>query len=85
MSVYKPIACSLYDVLEAASMKRVPVRLTMASSDRDFMIRDVFSKGSEEFLTARDLNTGAEETIRLDRIDLITDLSTGKSYTSDRC
>ncbi|MBI2619993.1 MAG: hypothetical protein HYW57_07915 [Ignavibacteriales bacterium] len=82
---YKPLACSLYDVLEAASMRKQRLRLTIGGEHRDVMIRDVFSKGPEEFLIAADPSTGREETIRLDRIELITDLVEGKTYTANRC
>lgn len=82
---YKPIACSLYDILEAAAMKGRILRLTVGGAQRDVTIRDVFAKGAEEFLIAVDKTTGDQETIRLDRIELITDLSSGTVYTSDRC
>ncbi len=82
---YKPIACSLYDVLEAAAMKGRVLRLTIDGVQRDVTIRDVFAKGPEEFLIAVDKATGDQETIRLDRIEFITDLSSGATYVSDRC
>lgn len=86
---YTPISCSVYDFLEAAAVTRAVVRLEMRSESnlqsRDVKILDLFSKDNAEFLKARDINTNQEFTLRLDAINLITDLATNRTYSPLSC
>lgn len=86
---YTPISCSVYDFLEAAAVTRATVRLEVRSEpnllSRDVKILDLFSKDNAEFLKARDINTNQEFTLRLDAINLITDLATNRTYSPLSC
>lgn len=47
---YRPISCSLYDVLEAAALKKRMLTLTIDGQELTLVIDDVFARGKEEFL-----------------------------------
>lgn len=79
-SGYQPIACSVYDLLEAAALHRKALRLRIEGITREYVIRDVFSKGKEEFVVGFEAEMDEESTIRLDKIDLIIDPTDKKSY-----
>lgn len=86
---YKPIACSVYDVLEASAVKRQLLRLEMQSHNgiivRSASVLDLFSKDKTEFLKGKDSSTGEEFTVRLDQILFITDLATNTVYSPRTC
>ena len=82
---YKPIACSLYDVLESASILKSPLLLTVKDGRQSVLIKDVFAKGREEFLRAEDTETGEEHIVRLDAIRQITDPAAKRTYESNHC
>lgn len=83
---YKPIACSVYDVLESAAVLRSPLLIVMFN-DRQVrvLVKDVFAKGSEEFLKVADADTGEEYVLRLDKITRIIDPSSQRTYISEQC
>ncbi len=86
---YTPISCSVYDVLEASAVKNAAVRLEIQNDNEvvscDVRILDLFSKDKTEFLKARDINTNEEFTLRLDAINLITELATNRVYSPKGC
>jgi transcriptional antiterminator Rof (Rho-off) len=82
---YQPIACSVYDLLEAAALHQKALLLRIEGVTRKYIIRDVFSKGKEEFLIGFLADTSEESTIRLDKIDLIIDPTDKKSYFPTQC
>jgi len=86
---YTPIACSVYDVLEASAVKNTSVRLEIQSDvgvvHRDVKILDLFSRDKTEFMRARGVDTSEEFTLRLDAINLITDLATNEVYSPKAC
>ncbi len=84
-SEYKPIDCSVYDLFEAAALRRRTLLLTIGGKSGEYLIEDVFSKGKEEFLLVLSSSTGEQSTIRLDSIDLIVDPSDKKSYFPYSC
>ena len=81
----KPVACSLYDVLESATVLRSPLLLVLTDRQINVFAKDVFAKGSEEFFKAADTETGEEHILRPDMIRQIIDPGTKKTYTSDQC
>jgi transcriptional antiterminator Rof (Rho-off) len=70
---YQPIACSVYDVLEVAAMRKQRLILKTATGERDVVVHDVYAKGKEEFLDAVDPTKGERFTLRLDLIQEILD------------
>jgi transcriptional antiterminator Rof (Rho-off) len=86
---YSPIACSVYDVLEASAVTNSMVLLEIQNDNRveirTVKILDLFSRDKMEFLKAKDSNTDEEFTLRLDAINLITDLATNKVYSPQAC
>ncbi|MBX2993111.1 MAG: hypothetical protein KF749_18315 [Bacteroidetes bacterium] len=86
---YKPIACSVYDVLEASSVKRQLLRLDIRSSNgiivRNVYVLDLFSQDKTEFLKGKDSSTDEEFAVRLDEILLITDPATNTVYSPRTC
>ena len=86
---YTPIACSLYDVLEASSVKHSLVRLEIQTDKDvslcDVRILDLFSKNKIDFMKAKNVDTNEEFALRLDSINLITDLATNKVYSLKGC
>ncbi len=84
-SPYRPIACSLYDLFEAAALHQRTLQLRIDGNVADYVVRDVFSRGKEEFLVGVRQDTGELSTIRLDRIDLVIDPTDKKSYFPSQC
>ncbi len=86
MTDYKPIACSLYDVIEAAAVRRaaldVRIKNEFGESELTLTVLDLFSRDKQEFLKAEDRSTGKEIILRLDQVLLLTDRATGKEYSS---
>jgi transcriptional antiterminator Rof (Rho-off) len=84
---YIPIACSFYDVLEASAVTDALVRIELAGNSgiRDVRILDLFSRDKAEFMRANDATTNEEFTVRLDQIDLITEVASGKRYSARSC
>lgn len=82
---YKPVACSLYDVLEAAAVRDSRLLLDLEDRSVEILVRDVFARGREEFLRALDCSSDTEFTVRLDAIRTITDPTTNKRYAPDHC
>lgn len=76
---YRPVACGIYDMLEAAVVRRSPAVLLYydhAGKESRYTgrILDVFARGSEEFVKLE----GGEE-LRLDRIRSLDGVA------NDRC
>ncbi len=88
-SSYTPIACSVYDVLEASAVKRTSAILEIVKGEHTgshtVRILDVFSRDGAEFLQARDVHSNEEFTIRLDSLATVTDLATGIRYQPRAC
>lgn len=82
---YKPLPCSLYDVLESSAVLKTPVVLVLEDGQLVVKIKDIFARGSEEFLTAVEMKSGAEHLLRLDVIRQIIDPTTNRTYSSDQC
>jgi transcriptional antiterminator Rof (Rho-off) len=82
---YKSLSCSQYDVLESAALLKTPLILVLENGQLSVIIKDVFAKGSEEFLRAAEMKTGTEHLLRLDRIRQIIDPATNRTYSSDHC
>jgi transcriptional antiterminator Rof (Rho-off) len=82
---YKPLSCSQYDVLESAALLKTPLILVLENTQLFVMIKDVFAKGSEEFLKAEEMKTRTEHLLRLDKIRQIIDPVTNRNYSSDQC
>lgn len=86
---YKPIACSVYDVLEASAVKRSIVLLEIldgsTTRNRKAKILDLFSKEKVEYMKALDTESNEEFVIRLDAIRLITDLASTIVYSPSAC
>jgi len=86
---YKPIACSVYDVLEASAVKRSIVLLEIldgsTTRNRKAKILDLFSKEKVEYMKALDTESNEEFVIRLDAIRLITDLASNIVYSPSAC
>ncbi len=83
---YKPIDCNFYDVLLDAATRKLYSKIQYYTDIREFMtvsavIKDVYTKNGEEFVT---LNTG--ETIRLDQIVRINEnLAPGQNVDDFTC
>ncbi len=88
-SSYTPIACSVYDVLEASAVKRTNVILELANGEHTashtVRILDVFSRDGAEFLRAREVHSNEEFTVRLDTLATVTDIATGMRYQPRAC
>lgn len=83
---YVPIACSAYDVLEAAAVKGKMLTLEMKHGSKlDVRVIDLFSKDGAEFLHARDLTAGTDITLRLDELATIVDTTTNTVYSPQSC
>lgn len=82
---YKPVSCSLYDVLESAALLKTPLIIVLENGQLVVMIKDVFAGGSEEFLKAVETKTGTEHVLRLDVIRQVVDPATNRTYSSDQC
>jgi transcriptional antiterminator Rof (Rho-off) len=86
---YKPISCSVFDVLEASAMKHVTLRLGIENGhervQRDVKVLDLFSKEKVEYMLAKAIDTGQEITLRLDNIVYITDLTSNTTYFPRQC
>lgn len=87
---YTPISCSVYDVLEASAVKKAILRIDFLTSEgivasRTVTVRDLFSKDRAEFLVAVDTDSGSEFTLRLDKIQLISDLASKTVYSPNVC
>jgi transcriptional antiterminator Rof (Rho-off) len=86
---YTPIACSVYDLLEATVVKNAVIRIETASHDeirsQDVRVVDLFSKDRAEYMKAVDISSNQEFTLRLDEILLITDPATKKIYSPISC
>ncbi|MEX1138852.1 MAG: hypothetical protein WEB33_09380 [Bacteroidota bacterium] len=85
LDAYKPLSCSLYDVLESAALLKTPLLLVTRNAQMQVLIKDVFAKGQEEFLRAVETETGSEHTLRLDVIRQIIVPATKQSYSSEQC
>ncbi|MEW6777285.1 MAG: transcriptional antiterminator, partial [Bdellovibrionota bacterium] len=72
MDSYRPIPCSIHDVLEAAVVRRKKLRLvlkeTVVEPARALEIEplDVTTEGGAEFLLYRVAGSGLEARVRLD-------------------
>ncbi|GJQ20929.1 MAG: hypothetical protein HBSIN02_12840 [Bacteroidia bacterium] len=82
---YKPVACSFYDVLEAAAFRKHPVILVLEDRSVESVLLDVYAKGTEEFLSAREIASGKPFTLRLDAVRRIIDPTTNTTYAPDHC
>ncbi len=77
---YRPISCSVYDLLEASAVRHKVLELTIEGTRDRFQIVDVFAKGNEEFVVVSRVADRERKTIRIDTIEMIVDLSDNKSY-----
>ena len=85
MDRYKPIACSLLEIIEAAATRRSRVTLTLTDGkSRTAIITDVFSKDKQEYVKGIQQGSGKPFTLRLDKIREITDLLSSNTYISSR-
>ncbi len=82
---YEPIACAVYDVLEVAAMKQRRLTLTIDGKEQDILARDVYARGTEEFLDGIDPATGATLHLRLDRIERLYDHAENKTFIPKQC
>lgn len=82
---YKPVACSFYDVLEAAALRQHPVILVLEDRSVESLVLDVFARGREEFLSAQEIASGTTFTLRLDAIRRLIDPTTQTTYAPDQC
>ena len=83
---YVPISCSAYDVLESSAVLRHDLELwLMDGSTIRGKVLDVFAKGKEEFCTLTTSSGQSPDTIRLDQIVRIVDITDNKSYTTNTC
>jgi transcriptional antiterminator Rof (Rho-off) len=89
MHAYIPISCSAYDVLEAAAVKRSPLRLATRSdagrAARDVYVLDLFAREKVEYALFQDAATHEEFVLRLDEIERITDLNSNVVYSPKSC
>ncbi|MER3523104.1 MAG: hypothetical protein C4326_03330 [Ignavibacteria bacterium] len=89
MNDYVPISCAAYDVLEAAAVRRSPLRIALRSADgmheRDVKVLDLFSKDRFEYARLQDLADASEFVVRLDAIEQITDMTTHAVYVTNTC
>ncbi len=84
-SDYRPIVCSVYDVLEVAAMRRQRLILKLAERSQEIIVHDVYAHGQEEFLDGIDPSTHTPLHIRLDAITEIIDPAGNKSYIPLQC
>jgi transcriptional antiterminator Rof (Rho-off) len=84
-SDYRPIACSVYDVLEVAAMHRQRLILKLGERSQEIIVHDVYARGQEEFLDGIDPSTQSPIHIRLDAITEIIDPAANKSYLPLQC
>lgn len=74
MSDYRPIACGLHDRMEAAAVRRTPVRIESRSPEgprvHEGLIQDIVVRNGAEFLVMADSTE-----IRLDHIDRFAESS----------
>ena len=82
---YTPIACSLYDSLEAASIRKTPIEIRFNGMDKTILIKDLRTKDQAEYLIGLDTQTGEELVVRLDRIDAYIDPKTKKPLSTEQC
>ena len=82
---YRLIACSIYDLFEAAALHRRTLHRSIGRTTSEHIIQDVYSKGNEEFLKVSRPSTCEEMTVRLHKIDLIVDPADKKSYVPYHC
>lgn len=65
---YQPISCMQHERLEFAVLRRIPLKLRLASGVAlEGLALDVYTQGGVEWLKFRDA-TGVEQVIRLDQI-----------------
>jgi len=71
---YQPIACVQHERLEFAVLRRIPLHLKLQDGrELTGLALDVFTQDGAEWLKFRD-GSGAEETLRLDRIVAFSEL-----------
>ncbi|MBE0559182.1 MAG: hypothetical protein IH628_18285 [Proteobacteria bacterium] len=75
---YTPIACSLYDALESAAVRKTLVEIRFNNTHKRLFIRDLRTRHQIEYLIGCDALSGEEFVIRLDQIEAIDDVSTNK-------
>jgi transcriptional antiterminator Rof (Rho-off) len=83
---YKPLSCSAYDVLESSAVRKHDIELCLSNgSSLRGTIKDIFSKGSEEFCTVEPRENVSSGPVRLDEITLIIDHTEQKEYSTITC
>jgi transcriptional antiterminator Rof (Rho-off) len=83
---YRAIACGTYDLFEAASLRKHPVRLRMGDgTERTGLVTDVFARGNEEFCLFIPENEKTAIELRLDAIAEIMDLHDGTRLSTGTC
>lgn len=82
---YKPIACSLYDSLEAAAVKNSPIEIIFNGMDKIILVKDLQTRDQAEYLVGSDTQTGEEVLVRLDQVEAYIDPKTRKPLASQQC
>lgn len=85
ISDYTPIACSVYDELEAAAVQNISVEITFNGMRKILCIQDLRTKDQAEYLIGRDTETGEEVVLRLDLVDEYVNAQTKKPLGNTRC
>lgn len=84
---YSPISCFAYDVLEAAAVRRTPLRLSVDEGNGieevSALVLDLFARKGAEFARLR--VSEQERIVRLDALRRIVDEATGKEYFPAAC
>ena len=82
---YTPVSCSMYDELEAAALKKLPIEITLNGTRKILSVKDLVTRDQAEYLIAHDVETGQEVVIRLDLVEEFRDARTKKPLGSLTC
>ncbi len=82
---YKPIACSLYDWLEASVVKKRAVEIRFNGATKTIQIKDLQTRDQAEYLIGVDMETGNTLTVRLDQVEAYLDAVTKEPLATSEC
>ena len=82
---YKPIACSLYDSLEAMAVRKIPIEIRFSGMDKIILIKNLQTRDQAEYLIGSDTQTGEEIVVRLDQVEAYVDPKTNKPLATEQC